>query len=287
MSNSRLFRRISIGSAAVWLTLFALAPNLLVLSASFLTRDEAQLIAPLLTLDNYKAILDPLFMRVLAKSLYLAAGATLICLVAGYPFAYTLARMKTRFKPLLLMLVMIPFWTNSLLRTYALIFLLKAKGLISLCLLWLGIIDKPVSFMYTETAVFIGMTYTLLPFMILPLYSSVEKLDLRLLEAAGDLGASKFKIFRHITLPLTMPGIIAGCMMVFLPALGMFYIPDLLGGGKNLLVGNFIKNQFLVSRNWPMGAAASIVLTLLMLVLVWAYHSSAKRLGKKTEGTAL
>ncbi|WP_147822371.1 spermidine/putrescine ABC transporter permease PotB [Salidesulfovibrio onnuriiensis] len=287
MNNSKLFKRISIGGAAFWLAIFALAPNLLVLAASFLTRDEASLIAPVLSLDGYGAIFDPVFLGVLGKSIYLAAGSTLLCLLAAYPFAYTLARMKTRFRPLLLMLVMIPFWTNSLIRTYALVFILKSKGLLSTALLWLGLIDKPVSFMYTETAVFIGMTYTLLPFMILPIFSSVEKLDNRLLEAAGDLGASKYKTFRHVTLPLTMPGIIAGCMMVFLPALGMFYIPDLLGGGKNLLVGNFIKNQFLVSRNWPAGAAASVVLTMLMLLLMWGYHLSAKRLGKKTEGTAL
>lgn len=287
MNNPRLFRRISISGAAFWLALFALIPNLLVLGASFLARDEGSLVAPVFSLEGYKAILDPIFIGVLAKSVYLAAGATLICLLAAYPFAYTLARMRTRLKPLLLMLVMIPFWTNSLIRTYALVFILKAKGLLSSGLLWLGLIEKPVSFMYTETAVFIGMAYTLLPFMILPIYSSVEKLDERLLEASGDLGANRFRTFRHITLPLTMPGVIAGCMMVFLPALGMFYIPDLLGGGKSLLVGNFIKNQFLVSRNWPAGAAASVVLTLLMFLLMWGYHISRSRQGKKMKGTSL
>lgn len=287
MNRSRLFRRISIGGAALWLGLFALVPNLLVLGASFLSRDEARLISPVFSLDSYGTILSPLFVGILLKSVFLAAGATLLCLLAGYPFAYTLARLKTRYKSLLLMLVMIPFWTNSLIRTYALIFILKTKGLLSTALIWLGLIDQPISFMYTETAVFIGMTYTLLPFMILPLYSSIEKLDERLLEASDDLGADRLRTFRHITLPLTMPGIIAGCMMVFLPALGMFYIPDLLGGGKNLLVGNFIKNQFLISRNWPTGAAAGVVLTGLMLLLMWAYHISATRQGRKTRGTSL
>lgn len=287
MNNRRLFRRISIGGAALWLAVFALVPNLLVLGASLLARSESSLVSFSFSLESYRTILSPLFLSVLGKSVYLAAGATIICLVVGYPFAYTLARMKSGHRSLLLMLVMIPFWTNSLIRTYALVFILKANGILSQFMQWIGLADRPFSLMYTESAIFIGMAYTLLPFMILPLYSAIEKLDDRLIEAAGDLGANKARTFVNITLPLTVPGIISGCMMVFLPALGMFFIPDLLGGGKNLLVGNFIKNQFLVARNWPAGAAASVVLTLLMLGLMYFYSRSAARQGKKTGGGTL
>ncbi|GAB7023086.1 spermidine/putrescine ABC transporter permease PotB [Salidesulfovibrio brasiliensis] len=281
MKTSRLFRRISLGSATIWLALFVLAPNLLILVTSFLTRDEASFVAPAFSLDGYAKILSPVFLDVLIKSVYLAGTATLICLLAAYPFAWTLARIKSRHKGLLLLLVMIPFWTNSLIRTYAMVFVLKGKGLISQVLTGLGIAEHPVSFMYTEFAIFAGLTYTLLPFMILPLYSSIDKLDESMLEAAGDLGAGRFKAFVHVILPLTKPGIIAGCMMVFLPALGMFYIPDILGGGKHLIVGNFIKNQFLTARDWPGGSAASVLLTLIMLLLMRFYGTSSRRLGKQ------
>lgn len=281
MKTSRIFRRISLGSATLWLALFVLAPNVLILITSFLKRDEASFLAPQFSLHGYEAILSPVFLDVLLKSVYLAGTATLICLLAAYPFAWTLARLKSRHKSLLLLLVMIPFWTNSLIRTYAMVFVLKGKGIISQVLTGLGFAEHPVSFMYTEFAVFAGLTYTLLPFMILPLYSSIEKLDESMLEAAGDLGAGRLKAFFHVILPLTKPGIIAGCMMVFLPALGMFYIPDILGGGKHLIVGNFIKNQFLTARDWPTGSAAAVVLTLIMLMLMRFYGTSAKKLGKQ------
>lgn len=281
MKTSRLFRRISLGSATVWLAAFVLAPNLLILLTSFLKRDEATFVAPVFSLDGYAAILSPLFLDVLLKSVYLAGMATLICLVVAYPFAWTLGRMRSRHKSLLLMLVMIPFWTNSLIRTYAMVFVLKGKGIISIILTGMGLAERPVSLMYSEFAIFAGLTYTLLPFMILPLYSSIEKLDQSMLEAAGDLGANRFKAFFHVILPLTKPGIIAGCMMVFLPALGMFYIPDILGGGKHLIVGNFIKNQFLTARDWPTGSAASVILTLLMLLLMRFYGTSSRRIGKQ------
>ncbi|MEF2144473.1 MAG: spermidine/putrescine ABC transporter permease PotB [Desulfovibrionaceae bacterium] len=277
MKETSLFRRISIGGAALWLILFAVLPFLLVAGTSLLVRDETTFVRLAFSLEGFRGVFGPVFLKVLWQSLYLASGTTLICLLVGYPFAYVLARWNGPRRSLLLLLVIIPFWTNSLLRTYAMVFLLKGNGLFSKTLMWLGLADKPVSLLYTETAIFIGLVYTLLPFMILPLYASIEKMDGRLLEAARDLGANRFKAFMNVTVPLSLPGIIAGSMMVFLPALGMFYIPDLLGGGKHIIAGNFIKDQFLIARDWPLGSAASVVLTLLMALLLLAYNVSSRR----------
>ncbi|MBU1248151.1 MAG: ABC transporter permease subunit [Proteobacteria bacterium] len=277
--KTTLFRILAVWPAAIWLVLFALAPLLLALVVSFLTRNESSFVSIDFSLYGYRTIFSPAFLSVLWNSITLAAGATVLCLLTGYPFAYGLAK-SGRLKNLLLLLVIIPFWTNSLIRTYALVFLLKGRGLLSQTLLFLGFIDQPLSILYTDTAVFAGMVYTLLPFMILPIYASIDKFDWRLVEAAHDLGASRVRAFVSVTWPLTLPGVAAGCMMVFLPALGMFYIPDLLGGGRNPVVGNFIKNQFLTARDWPAGAAASVVLTGLMLLMVAYYRWSSTRSGR-------
>ena len=262
------FNRFSIGVTALWLLLFALLPNIGLLVVTVLTRGEQDFVLPQFTLDNYLRLLDPTFLKILWESLWLAFMSTLACLLVGYPFAYRIARASAKMKPWLLLLVIIPFWTNSLIRTYALILILKANGLISTLLVWLGVTEQPVSFMYGDFAVFMGILYTFLPFMVLPLYASIEKLDSRLLDAARDLGASGFQSFWHVTFPLTLPGIIAGSMLVFLPSLGAFYIPEILGGAKSMLIGNFIKNQFMVARDWPLGAAASTILTLLLALLI-------------------
>jgi spermidine/putrescine transport system permease protein len=198
-------------------------------------------------------------------------------LLLGYPFAYLLSRSPVRWRPLLLLLVIVPFWTSSLVRIYAMMIVLKTQGLLNQALLALGLIAEPLDLLYTEPAVILGMLYTLLPFMILPLYAALEKLDDRLIEAARDLGAGKMTIFLRIVVPLTLPGIIAGSLLTFLPGLGMFYVADLLGGAKTLLVGNLIRDQFLSARDWPFGAAASVLLTLLMGLLLWAYYLSARR----------
>ncbi|WP_421236475.1 spermidine/putrescine ABC transporter permease PotB [Aeromonas jandaei] len=277
------FRNGAIALILGWLTLFVFLPNLMIIGVSFLTRDESELIAPLFTLSNYGRLLDPLYFEVLLHSLWLALLATSICLLVGYPFAWLLAHLPARIRPLLLFLVVVPFWTNSLIRTYALKVLLGTRGLINGWLLDLGLIERPLQMMYTEVAVIIGLVYVLLPFMVLPLYSSIEKLDGRLLEAARDLGANGWQRLVRIILPLTLPGIIAGCLLVFLPAMGMFYVSDLLGGAKHLLIGNLIKTQFLNSRDWPFGAAISVMLTVLMALLVYCYWRAGKLLSKKGE----
>lgn len=266
-----------------WLTLFVLIPNVMIIGTSFLTRDEANLIEMTFTLDNYLRLMDPLYVKVLWHSFYMAIVATLICLVIGYPFAYIVAKMPEKWRPIMLFLVIVPFWTNSLIRTYGLKIVLGTQGILNKSLMAMEIIDKPIRLMYTETAVMIGLVYILLPFMILPLYSAIEKLDHTYTEAAKDLGANKFQIFTKVTLPLTMPGIIGGCLLVLLPALGMFYISDLLGGAKNLLIGNVIKSQVLNARDWPFGAATSIALTIAMAIMLYAYYRAGKLLNKKVE----
>jgi spermidine/putrescine transport system permease protein len=175
-----------------------------------------------------------------------------------------------------LLLVIVPFWTSSLIRTYAMIVILKTKGILNNALLGAGLIDRPLAILYTDTAVLIGLAYSLLPFMVLPLYSSIEKLDTRIIEAAGDLGANRAVTFAKIIVPLTMPGIVAGSMLVFLPALGMFYIPDMLGGARTLLVGNLIRNQFLSARDWPFGSVVSVVLTVVMALMLLVYYRSVR-----------
>ncbi|AEX21950.1 MULTISPECIES: spermidine/putrescine ABC transporter permease PotB [Vibrio] len=266
-----------------WLTLFVLVPNLMIIGTSFLTRDEANLIELTFTLDNYVRLLDPLYAKVLMHSFYMAIIATLLCLVIGYPFAYIVAKMPEKWRPFMLFLVIVPFWTNSLIRTYGLKIVLGTQGILNKSLMAMEIIDKPLRLMYTETAVMIGLVYILLPFMILPLYSAIEKLDNTYIEAAKDLGANKFQTITKVILPLTMPGIIGGCLLVLLPALGMFYISDLLGGAKNLLIGNVIKSQVLNARDWPFGAATSIALTIAMAIMLYAYYRAGKLLNKKVE----
>ncbi|MDH5978293.1 spermidine/putrescine ABC transporter permease PotB [Vibrio splendidus] len=266
-----------------WLVLFVMIPNIMIIGTSFLTRDEANLIEMTFTLDNYLRLADPLYFKVLMHSFYMAIVATLLCLIIGYPFAYIVAKMPAKWRPIMLFLVIVPFWTNSLIRTYGLKVVLGTQGVLNKSLLALDIIDKPLRIMYSETAVMIGLVYILLPFMILPLYSAIEKLDDTYLEAAKDLGANKLQTLLKVVLPLTMPGIIGGCLLVLLPALGMFYISDLLGGAKNLLIGNVIKSQVLNARDWPFGAATSIALTTAMAVMLYAYYRAGKLLNKKVE----
>ena len=284
MTERSPFKTAVVAVVAFWIVAFVLLPNLLVLAASVLSRDEVRFIRPGFTLAPYRALLSAEILGIFVRSIGYAAGTTAICLAVGYPFAFLLARSPAR--RLLLVLVVIPFWTSSLVRTYALIIVLKANGLLNTVLLWLGLVQQPLPLLYTNTAVFIGLVYTLLPFMILPLYAAIEKFDPALMEAGYDLGASRLQVLRHILLPITLPGIIAGATMVFLPALGLFYVPDLLGGARSMLLGNLIKNQFLAARNWPLGAAASMTLTILMGLLLWAYFVSVRRSGDPQGGLA-
>lgn len=281
MKDNRIFKRFVIGGVIGWMAVFGAVPTLMLVGVSFLKRHPDELIDPTFTFESYLRLFEPALGSMLLKSLFMAGMATALCLLVGYPFAYIAARAQKRHSRLMLLLVMIPFWTNTLIRTYAMVAVLKADGILSKTLLFLGIIETPLKIMYTQTAVFLGLIYTLLPFMILPLYAAVEKLDHKLIEASRDLGASRWTTFRKITVPLTMPGIISGCMLVFLPALGMFYIPDILGGARTMLLGNYIRDQFLTSRDLPMGAAAAIAMTVIMGLMLGLYYQSVRRSGRR------
>ncbi|HID8504674.1 TPA: spermidine/putrescine ABC transporter permease PotB [Proteus mirabilis] len=279
----KLFQNIVITGVVGWLMVFVFLPNIMIIATSFLTRDDANLVEMVFTLDNYYRLFDPMYAEVLLHSINMALVATLACLILGYPFAFFLAKMPKKIQPLLLFLLIVPFWTNSLIRIYGLKIFLSAKGYFNEFLLWIGLIDKPLRIIYTPEAVVLGLVYILLPFMVLPLYSSIEKLDKPCLEAARDLGANKLQTFIRIIIPLTMPGIIAGCLLVMLPAMGLFFVADLMGGAKNLLIGNVIKSQFLNIRDWPFGAATSICLTLVMGLMLFVYYRAVKLLHKKVE----
>ncbi len=277
------FQKITVAIIFSWLIFFVLIPNLLVLTVSFLTRDGSDFYALPFTLDNYTNLFSPLYAQVVWNSLYMSGIATIICLLIGYPFAFMVSKINPKYRPFLLFLVVLPFWTNSLIRIYGMKVFLGVKGVLNTMLMDMGILSEPIRILNTEVAVIIGLVYLLLPFMILPLYSAIEKLDGRLLEAARDLGANAVQRFFRVILPLTMPGIVAGCLLVLLPAMGMFYVADLLGGAKVLLVGNVIKSEFLISRNWPFGSAISIGLTILMALLIFVYYRANKLLNKKVE----
>lgn len=277
------FQKITVAIIFSWLIFFVLIPNLLVLTVSFLTRDGSDFYALPFTLDNYANLFNPLYAQVVWNSLYMSGIATIICLLIGYPFAFMVSKINPKYRPFLLFLVVLPFWTNSLIRIYGMKVFLGVKGVLNTMLMDMGILSEPIRILNTEVAVIIGLVYLLLPFMILPLYSAIEKLDGRLLEAARDLGANAVQRFFRVILPLTMPGIVAGCLLVLLPAMGMFYVADLLGGAKVLLVGNVIKSEFLISRNWPFGSAISIGLTILMALLIFVYYRANKLLNKKVE----
>ena len=252
----------------LWLLVFFLVPILIMLVYSVMPRGIYGGVDPGFTLEHYRRFFDPLYLDILQRTFVWSVACTVICLVLGYPVAYVIAR-AGRWKSFLLFLVVLPFWTSFLVRTFAMIFLLRDTGLINNWLVKLGV--DPIAMLYTPFAVMAGLVYGFLPFMILPIYASLEKLDPTLLEAAETLGATPLAGFRRITLPLSLPGVVAGCFLVFIPAMGSFLTSDLLGGAKELMVGNLIQNQFAAARNWPFGSAASFVVTALVLVAVTVY----------------
>jgi len=225
-------------------------------------------------LYSFLRFLEPLYLKIFADTLVVAIVTTLATILMGYPLAYTIAQLPKKWQQPGLILVMIPFWINFLIRSYAWVIILRSQGVVNTLLLNLGLIDQPLQMLYNDMAVMLGMVYALLPFMVLPIYVSIEQLDTRLLEAASDLGAKPLTAFRKVTLPLTMPGIAAGTILVFISSLGMFVVPDVMGGAKSALIGNLIQNQFLSARDWPFGSALSIVLAVLSLVLIILYYKA-------------
>src|SRR5712691_8489792 len=251
--------------AIVWLSLFVVAPLLIVLVVSLATRGPYGKTIYSFSLANYLRAFDPLYLRAYWRTVWIATTTTVLCAVASYPVAYYLAlRAPQRWKRTLLVLTVIPFWTSFLIRTYAWILLLRSEGVINSALMSGGMIGAPLRLLYSDFAVLVGQVYGELPFMILPIYVALDRLDVRLLEAARDLGANKFWTFVKVTLPLSRPGLIAGIVLVFIPSLGAFITPDLLGGAKSIMIGNLIQNQF-AQLNQPFGSALSLVLTVAVL----------------------
>jgi len=261
--------------ANLYLMVFMVLPLILITGLSFLSRGTYGEVEFTFNLSNYARLLDPLYGKILLYSLGVGLGTTVFCIVLGYPVAYYIARAPARQRSLLLFLVLLPFWTNFVIRMYAWIMILRAGGFLDAFLQWLHITDAPLRLLYTPTAVMIGMVYEFLPFMVLPLYTSLEKIENAVLEAAADLGAPPTRAFLRVTLPLSVPGMIAGTILVFIPAMGMFVIPDLMGGAKTILIGNVIRNQFLTARDWPFGAAASMILMLITLAFTFYYTRKA------------
>jgi spermidine/putrescine transport system permease protein len=264
-----------ISPTTIYLVLFLVLPMLLVAVLSFMTRGSYGDIVYRFNLSNFTRLIDTLYLRILLYSLGVGLGTTIFTIIIGYPLAYFIARSPARRRSLYLFMILVPFWTNFIIRIYAWIMILRTEGFLNTFLLNIGLIHKPLDILYTPLAVMIGMVYEFLPFMVLPLYTSLEKIENAQLEAAADLGARPLRAFLRVTLPLSVPGIIAGSILVFIPAMGMFVVPDLMGGAKTVLVGNLIRNQFLVSRDWPFGAAASMLLLILTLILTLVYTRKA------------
>ncbi len=264
----------------IWLLIFFIVPLVIVLIYSFLERGIYGGVIWQFTLDNYQRLAQGIYWGIFWRSLFLALITTIMCLLIGYPLAYFIATIRPPWRNVLLMLVIIPFWTNFLVRTYAWIVLLRTEGVFNIVLQSLQLADEPLTLLFTPFAVTIGLVYGYLPFMILPLYATIERFNFSLLEAAQDLGANDLRSFFRVVLPLTMRGIVAGCLLVFIPAFGAFITPDILGGAKTMMVGNLIQNQFLKARNWPFGSALSIALMMIVLIPVIIYFGVSEEKNK-------
>jgi len=276
--ENKIFKILFTAPVVIYAFILILLPLLYIFFLSFCKSDSYGGVIYQFTISNYLNIFDITYMKILLKSSLIALIATFICILISYPFALFLREKSEKTRNLMTKLVMIPFLTNSLIRTYGWIVILRKNGVINNFLTNLNIIDNPLNLMYNNLGIIIGMVYTLLPFMILPVCSSVFKIDKNLIEAAKDLGAKPIQIFKNIIVPQTISGVFNGALMVFIPAIGYFFIADILGGGKVMIIGNLIKNQFLTARNWPFGSAISIFLILITFLLVWIYKKTGGKM---------
>ena len=277
-------RVILLGPGLTWLVIFLLLPLLLIFVYSLFQRGTYGGVVYDFTLRNYERLFSLLIFRILLNSLWIALVTTVLALLLGYPAAYFIATSPVHWRTPLLMLVILPFWTSYLIRTYAWIVLLNREGLVSRLLLSLGIIEQPLQLLYNDIAIIIGLLYGYLPFMVLPLYASIERLNPELREASADLGATPIKTFLTVTFPLTLTGVITGAIFVFVPSLGNFFVPELLGGGQRIMIGNLITNQFLKARDWPYGSAMAFALMgLIMLVLLFQARIASRSQGSSTD----
>jgi len=269
LSKKDLFwRRFTVAVPYLWLVVFFALPFIIILKISLADPIMARPpFSQTVSADNFIFLLgDKLYAITYLRSILLAASATVLCLLLGFPMAYGIARSAPAVRSVLLLLIVLPFWISFLLRVYAWMGLLNNYGVINNSLIWLGVIDQPIQIMYTDFAIFIGLTYSYLPFMILPLYATLERMDHDLVDAALDLGASKTAAFWDITWPLARAGVIAGCLLVFIPAMGEYVIPYLLGGPESLMIGRVLFDEFYFNRDWPLASAVAIMLLLILVV---------------------
>ena len=274
MKNNKLMKWATTWPVIIYSLLLIVLPLVYIFIISFFESDSYGGMNITLTLKNYLMLFDLVYIKVFLKSFLIGIITTFICILIAYPFSLCLRRQNEKVQSLCMVLVIIPFLTNSLIRTYGWITLLRKEGVINSFLKSIGLIQESISFMYNDFGIIVGLVYTLLPFMILPVYSAVSKLNNSVIEASRDLGASGMQTFFKVILPETMPGVFSGSLMVFIPAIGYFFISDILGGGKLMLIGNLIKNQFLTARNWPFGAAISIFLIIITFGLVKLYKKA-------------
>lgn len=264
---------VMVGPVTLWLLLLVAIPLIYVVFMTFCSLDSNYNLVFSFTLENYKRLFDANYVQIYAQSLLIAFSTTLICIVVGYPFAFLIARVFTRKKAILYMLVIIPFWTNSLIRIYGWRTFLGTNGWLNTVLTKLHLVSEPVEFLFNRGTIILGMVYCLIPYMILPLYTAVEKLDKSMIEASSDLGAKGPTTFLKVILPMTASGIFSGSIMVFIPCLGYFFVADILGGGKSDVIGNLIERQFQSGNNWPLGSALSVILIAITLLLVKIYQA--------------
>lgn len=269
--KARLSSIIMCAPVTIWSVLFVLVPVGMLLFMSFMTKGPLGKIVYKFTLDNYAEIFKPVYVTVVKQSLLIAVWTTVLTILLGYPLATVIAHVKKKTSGVLTVLLMLPLWVSGLVILYSFVVMLNNSGIINTVLMSLGIIKKPIDLLYNNFAVIVGMIYMFLPFAVLPMYSSIEKLDPGLIEASKDLGAGPIKTFCKVTLPLTAPGIFAAVILTFIPCIGYYMVTDMLGGGTSMMVGNLIYRQFTIARNWPFGAALSIILAAIILLMVLIY----------------
>ncbi len=275
-------RTVFAGPGLLYITVFMTLPLLLILTYTFFTRGRFGGVVWDFTLDNYGRAFEPVYLKVFGTSMLIAGITTVLALLLGYPTAYAITRLSPKWRTVALVLVVLPFWTNFLIRTYAWIILLNSEGPLNRALLDLGIIGAPLGLLYTPGAVIVGLLYAYLPLVVLPVYASIERVDRQLLEAARNLGAGRARTFLDVTLPLTLPGVMIGAIFVFVPSMGNFVVPELLGGGKTVMVGNLIRDQFLEARDWPFGSVIALFVVGLLVALFALQAAIARRInGKK------
>ena len=269
-----------LGPGVLFLIVFMAIPVGLLAFYTFFRRGRFGGVVFEFTLDNWIKLTEPLYLGVIGQSIGLALIVTVLALLIGYPMAYAIAGLSPKWRTVALIAVVLPFWTNFLIRTYAWILLLNNAGWVNQWLQGLGLTDEPISMLYTPQAIVVGLVYMYLPLMVLPLYASLQQLDPSLREAATNLGAGPWRAFRTVTLPLSLPGALTGCIFVFVPAMSNFVIPELIGGGKTIMVGNLVRDQFLEARDWPFGATLALVLTILLVLVILVQAAVSRRLSK-------